>query len=244
MTDRSCRPLKALFFDAGGTLLGAQPSVGAVYAEVLGRGGRRLDGDRLEAAFRAAWQRSESRAPRGQDRFAAAGGTRAFWRRLLDETVLEAGGECALGPDEFDAVHGEFSRAERYRVYPDVRPALERARDRGFTLGIISNWDDRLRGILAQLDLARFFSVWVVSAEEGCEKPAAAMFERACARAGVQPCEAAHVGDSAVEDFDAARSAGLQAFLLERAGPAHGAGVISHLGAMLDLLDAGQEEVG
>ena len=91
--------------------------------------------------------------------------------------------------------------------------ALEAA---GLRLAVVSNWDRRLPDILAGLELSGYFSEVVVSASEGIEKPASAIFHRALERLGVLPERALHVGDSPVEDYLGAEMAGLSAALVDR----------------------------
>ena len=64
--------------------------------------------------------------------------------------------------------------------------------------------------------LTPHFQTVSVSAIEETGKPDAQIFLRTCARLGVAPAEALHVGDSLREDFHGARDAGLAAVLLDR----------------------------
>lgn len=64
--------------------------------------------------------------------------------------------------------------------------------------------------------MADRFGVIVASAAVGYQKPDPAIFTTALSTLGVAPAEALHVGDRRVEDLDGARSAGLQALLLDR----------------------------
>ncbi len=48
-------PVRALFFDVGGTLLHPWPSVGAIYASVARRHGMTVTVEGMERAFRESW---------------------------------------------------------------------------------------------------------------------------------------------------------------------------------------------
>src|SRR5207248_1962029 len=85
-----------------------------------------------------------------------------------------------------------------------------------YTLGIISNFDRRLRRVLEQLALAPLFRHVVISSEVGADKPDPWIFERALALAGAQPHEALHVGDEPGADWEGAGRAGLHVFRLKR----------------------------
>ena len=53
----SARPIRAVTFDVGGTLIQPWPSVGHVYAEVAAlHGYRALDAEQLNRRFAAAWR--------------------------------------------------------------------------------------------------------------------------------------------------------------------------------------------
>ncbi len=119
----------------------------------------------------------------------------------------------------FPDLYAAFSSPSAWRVYDDVLPCLEQWRRRGLKLGAISNWDDRLRPLLQQLGLAGWFDAIVISAEVGLTKPHPAIFQRAAHLLQTAPPAILHLGDSRVEDFDAARAAGFQSLLLRRHEP-------------------------
>jgi putative hydrolase of the HAD superfamily len=116
------------------------------------------------------------------------------------------------------AVYDAFGSAERWRAWDDVRPALERLRDRGVRVGVISNWDRRLAGLLEGLGLTDIVEVVVSSADVGLRKPDPRIFEMACERLGVQAGRSAHVGDHIYADVLGARTAGLAPVLIDRRG--------------------------
>jgi putative hydrolase of the HAD superfamily len=116
----------------------------------------------------------------------------------------------------FEALWRRFGEADAWRLYDDVESALGGLRARGLRLGVVSNWDTRLRGIAEGLGLARLVDFVVISAEAGVRKPDRRIFEAALARAGVAPEEALHVGDLPEEDAEGARRAGIRPVLIER----------------------------
>jgi putative hydrolase of the HAD superfamily len=104
-------------------------------------------------------------------------------------------------------------------------------------LGIISNWDSRLRALLNALALANEFETVVISCEAGVEKPDRAIFERALANLGLSPHEAFHIGDDRISDFEGPRAAGMAAALVVRKGPApEGVQTVDSLTRLLDFL--------
>jgi putative hydrolase of the HAD superfamily len=124
---------------------------------------------------------------------------------------------------------------------PEVAGTIRALKERGVRVGIISNWDSRLRALLAALGLSGEFERIIVSCEVGAEKPSRAIFAEAVEAMGTRPDEAFHVGDDLVSDYEGARSAGLESALLVRRGDAPpGAGAtVSTLDAILPLVLGG-----
>jgi putative hydrolase of the HAD superfamily len=210
------RRLTAICFDAGNTLLYAHPSPPEIYAEAMSNLGRPVEPDEVGPAFADAWAEMQQRTPPGQDRYSSlAGGERAWWGSFLRQ-VLERLEHDAPWQHLLDDLYAAFSRADVWRLFPEVKRTLQVARDRGLRLAVVSNWDHRLPEILAQLELDDFFEVVTVSALEGIEKPAPEIFTRTLDRLSVPASTTLHVGDSPREDYQGAEEAGLAALLIDR----------------------------
>ncbi len=102
----------------------------------------------------------------------------------------------------------------RAALYPDVAPALERLRER-YRLAVLSDADDGFIESRMRRNGLSFDAV-VTSEELRAYKPHISLFREVCARLGVQPSEAAFVGDSAWADIAGARHAGMQAVWINR----------------------------
>ena len=113
-------------------------------------------------------------------------------------------------------VYDEFGDPAHWRAYDDVVPAFERLRSRGLRLGIISNWDQRLERLLKGLDFGTLLDTIISSAVVGLRKPDPRIFELACARLGVAPEQAAHVGDHHYSDIVGASAVGMLPVLIDR----------------------------
>jgi putative hydrolase of the HAD superfamily len=83
-------------------------------------------------------------------------------------------------------------------------------------LAIVSNWDERLRPLLARLDLLERFEVVVVSCEAGSRKPEPRIFQAATEALGLSPDQVLHVGDSLEHDVMGARAAGMRSVGIRR----------------------------
>ena len=140
-----------------------------------------------------------------------------WWRQLVD-LVLN---EVAPSLKEFDRdnffeiVYEHFAEANVWELYPEVVEVLENLHPR-FQLAVISNFDGRLRIILEQLGVSKFFPHVFVSSELGADKPDPEIFRRALNVIHLKPNEILHVGDDPERDWKAATSVGLSIFQLER----------------------------
>lgn len=141
--------------------------------------------------------------------------TRSEWSNLLNKTFLGLT-HTPLDENLFSELYREFGRAEAWRIFDDVLPALEFLNSRRLKLGIISNWDERLRPLLHELNLDRFFQTLVVSSEAGQCKPSPAIFKHAAKLLARPPDSILHIGDNLDLDVHGATSAGFQALLLAR----------------------------
>lgn len=214
--------IKAVSFDAGGTLLRPRPSVGHVYAQVARRHGwDGLDPDELTRRFADAWRNKET-----------FNYSRPEWAALV-ATIFQGLVKRPEDPDFFDHLYRAFEQPEHWELYSDVQLALEGLTQVGYRLLITSNWDERLHNILDSLGIAGHFATVIVSLEAGCTKPDPAVFHHAADRMRLKPDEILHVGDSKDEDLVGASESGMAAFLVDREAGQCSAPVISSL---LDLL--------
>lgn len=214
-------PLRAVTFDATGTLFYA-PRLGEIYSEVLGRHGLAVTPPEARRLVREVWQEFAIAHPLGADRFSThPDGARGWWRRFVErlaDRIKFAGSSLPSAPFAAAELYSRFGAASAWEVYAEVPATLDALRERGLALAVVSNWDDRLPHLLADLGLAERFDVIVHSAAVGREKPDSAIFQAALTRLGVSAEETLHVGDGVHEDFEGAEAAGLQALLLVR-GP-------------------------
>jgi len=206
--------LKAIFFDAVGTLFRLTKTVGDHYAYVGREVGLDLNPQNLERAFHAAWEKMPQRAaidgPREND-------DKGWWRELVD-LVLEQAAPALSEFDRdnfFEIAYEHFAEAGVWEIYPEVPGVLEQSQPR-FQLAVISNFDGRLRFILQHLGISKFFSHVFISSELGADKPDPEIYRRALKLIDRKPTEVLHVGDDSQRDWEAASAAGLSVFRLDR----------------------------
>lgn len=217
-TGEQAAAIRAVTFDVGGTLIECWPSVGHVYAEVAAMHGHGLiSAELLNRNFKRAWQR-----------FKDFRHTASQWSEIVDQTFhgsIDPLPSRSFFPELFE----RFSEPDAWRIFADVVPALKALRSQGLKLGIISNWDERLRPLLRKLALDSHFEIISVSCELGACKPNRVLFESTCAALGAEPAQTLHVGDSIEMDVRGAEAAGLRALWLRRGARRSSAGVIRSL---------------
>jgi FMN phosphatase YigB (HAD superfamily) len=96
--------------------------------------------------------------------------------------------------------------------------ALRRIRDGGYIIGVVSNADGRIERFLRHVGLLELVDFVVDSGVVGIEKPDPGIFRIALERAGVAPADAVHVGDFYDIDVLGARASGIRALLLDQEG--------------------------
>lgn len=214
--------IQAVTFDVGGTLIEPWPSVGHVYARVAEEQGvHGLSPDKLNERFVSAWKRLDCRAESRED-----------WAAIVRATF--DGVATFTHPDVlFQTLYTRFMQPSCWRVFDDVVPTLKALRKRRIRLGILSNWDDRLRPLLERLGLAGFFEVVVVSCEVDCRKPEVRIFHLAAQAFGLRPEQVLHVGDNHEHDLEGAARAGLTAVGIRRGGSGQDPCWIPHLAELL-----------
>jgi putative hydrolase of the HAD superfamily len=205
--------VRAVFFDAVGTLIHPDPPASAVYAEAARRFGSRLDLPTVAARFRAAFRR--------QEEIDHASGLRtdearevARWRAIVAEVL-----DDVTDPEDcFAYLYAHFARPSAWRTDPEAAAVLAELRGRGYRLGIASNFDGRLRRVAEGLPGLAPVEYLVISSEVGWRKPAPAFFLQMCAECGLPPAEVLLVGDDPVNDHGGARACGLHALLYGAVG--------------------------
>ncbi len=207
--------LRAVFFDVGNTLVFPHPSVSEVCRQILAEEGHVHDLGAIDALMPLVDAFYEDRYRSDDTFWTDEAETSQVWIGMYSLLCRELGIE-----DEAERialrVYDEFGRADRWRAYDDVIPAFRRLRDRGLRLGLISNWDKRLTGLMEGMGISPLLDTIVSSAEVGLHKPDPRIFELACERLGVRPDECAHVGDHQYADVLGARTVGMFPILIDR----------------------------
>ena len=203
--------IRAVVFDAVGTLIVPKPAVAEVYGDVGQRHGSRYRSEQLRERFAeafgvqealdrsAGWVTDEARELRR-------------WRDIvamvLDDVTDPAG--C------FAELYEHFARPSSWTCVPGTGPLLADLRRGRMKTALASNFDHRLLPIVRGLpELAGLDAVYVSSAL-GWRKPARGFFDAVAGGLGVPAGDILFVGDDPTNDLLGATEAGMQAILFDR----------------------------
>lgn len=207
--------VRAVFFDAGNTLLYPRLEEVAAHLTALGFPATVEDFHAAERAGKAKldewlWpQIRQGDVPRKIDHY--------YWGEYLAALMRRVKAPEPERGRLMNAVIERFRDITLWsRVYPDTVPLLQELHARGLRLGVISNSIGTIEQQLQRAGLARHFETVIDSAIVGVEKPHPEIFQIALSRVGAAASEAAFVGDTYVTDVGGAHLAGLAGVLIDR----------------------------
>ena len=96
---------------------------------------------------------------------------------------------------------------------PEVLAALDRLKQRGMRLGLISDCGPSVPLLFLQSPLARFIDVPVFSCEERIKKPSSCIYQRICQRLEIRAQECIYVGDGSSQELTGAAAVGMRPIL-------------------------------
>jgi 2-haloacid dehalogenase len=178
-------------FDCYGTLIDWDGGVRAELARVFGE-------DRADELV-VRYHELEPELQRDGDR---------TYRQVLTESMRQLG---APHGEE----HGLAESLPGWRAFPEVRPALEEVRDRGWRLAILSNTDDDFIAA-SQVQIGAHFDEVVVAQEIGSYKPAHRHWEIFFDRTRAPREGHVHVAASLFHDIAPANQLGLRSVWINR----------------------------
>ena len=207
--------IKVVLFDVGSTLIRPCPSVAETMGRVAAERGHALTVRDFESFMPAMDAFYEAEYQRDGDFWCSHEGSVAIWRDQYRYVCHLAGiGHDAQGMAL--SVYEAYQSADSWEVYKDVTGCLRALKERGYTLGVVSNWDAELEGLLRDLRLLPYFDTVVSSAVVGYRKPNPVIFQLACEQLDVRANEVLHVGDHVSADGEGASAAGIRPVIIDR----------------------------
>ncbi len=233
--------IRAVFLDAGETLLSPHPSFEELFCTTLAECGSEVTPQDVEQVVGSLTTFTDFlRDQTGMSPWStSAEASRQFWG-LFYAQLLERLGVADSDQKLADAVYGRFTSYDSYRLFEDSLPAIQALKSAGLAVGLISNFEGWLEGMLTQMGLADSFDPMIISGNEGLEKPDPAIFNLALERGRVSGSETAYVGDHLRLDVEASKAVGMTGILIDRKGrhPGFEGHRIESLSDLLPLLEA------
>lgn len=212
--------LKAISFDADGTLLGTFPESPRgfenFFLNAAKEHGKPLSLAELEPILHSLQHELRRRRKQGFNPYASEEHIRKLWLWYYEQVFTA----CNLPQPESLALTmlERFESGEFTGLYSDTLPCLEYFLQKNVPMILISNYAAILEKFLADLGIKHFFNATLISAIEGVEKPSLQIYRRGAEKLKLKPHEILHVGNDLDEDYHGAVAAGYQAVLLDRDG--------------------------
>jgi putative hydrolase of the HAD superfamily len=210
---------RAIFFDAGFTLLEPVRPVADVYlsaAEILGVA---LPVEPFRERLGRLWAQLNRRyRSAAEDLRSSEAIERDAWRSFTFELARPYPELLRIHAEWLARLFDYFDGPQAWRPAAGATELLETLKANGATIGVISNWHQALHGILADHGLARHLDFVLTSAEVGYKKPHRRIFEAGLEQSGCLPHQAVHIGDSWAEDVAGACALGMQSVYVSRGG--------------------------
>jgi len=201
--------LRAVLFDVDFTLARPGPELGAEgYVRIAGRYGMQLDPELYDEA--------RARALESMKRHPDFRHDEEVWYAFAERVILGMGGDPARARPCAVEIERGWERSENFHLYEDALPVLDELRRHRLKLGLVSNGARDLDEFLVHHRLE--VDAALGSRAHGVTKPDPTIFSAVLGQLGVEPEDAAMVGDSPEDDIEGARALGMQAFLIDRDG--------------------------
>jgi putative hydrolase of the HAD superfamily len=218
--------VRAVVFDAVGTLINADPPVASVYHQAGARYGSSLPICDVIANLKAAivcnflGETSDEKLERSR------------WRQVVAETFSDIDDTSELFRELWD----HFANAAHWRAADDAEGVCRELNSRGYAIAVGSNFDARLIAISRVLSPLDSIGSIYVSSQVGYSKPHPEFFRRVQDSLQLEPSQLLMVGDSQTNDYAAPRAAGWQSLWLAHDSPDSSADVITSLADVVEYL--------
>ena len=198
--------IRVVLFDAVGTLIRPAPPVAEVYHRAGLRHGSQLDKEQIAQRFRSAFARHNDGGATDEAR------ERQRWQSIVAD-VFEDVANARDGL--FAALWRHFADSRHWSLLDDVRPAWQALRRRGLSIGIASNFDQRLEAICREIEPLKQADCVFYSSQIGFPKPRLEFFRRVEQQLALAPHQILLIGDDRENDGEGARRAGWHSLLVD-----------------------------
>ena len=223
--------IRAVAFDAVGTLIEAVPSVAEAYRWAGLKVGLDLPTEIIRQRFYQVFSADDTNGSNATNE----PNERKRWRRIVGFCLPELGEKEANFA--FDLLWEHFANPNHWRLFDDVAETVATLHESGLNLCVASNFDARLRGVWAGLIGVEMLSDrLIISSEVGERKPGKGFYEAVTRQLGVPVNEILFVGDDWVNDIATPASLGFQTALIDRKGRMARPGSLQSLAELVGLI--------
>ncbi len=208
---------KIIFFDVANTLLHLKKSVTETYADFASTNDSYINPKLLKQPLKEVWNELSikyndvSNLKYGVDEKSS----KQWWNLYVNKVFERAGYKGDINTF-FDKLYYYFGSADPWILYDDAIETIVGVKKKGYKTGILSNWDHRLKNLIIDLDIDKYFDHIFISSYIGYEKPNRRIFEHALNISGIKPEDAYHIGDSYREDILGALNVGIKPLFIRR----------------------------
>ncbi|MBD3407526.1 MAG: HAD-IA family hydrolase [Candidatus Lokiarchaeota archaeon] len=136
---------------------------------------------------------------------------------LVDKTLLKQLGVTENLDDlaaQYQSLWIDLLESTGHAPLPGAKEVLSYLKEKGYLLGVASNWDKPPHKQLEEHDLLKFFDDIQWTLVRGYAKPSPYMLIMASHNLGVNPRRCVFIGNSIAKDVEAAKRAGMKSILL------------------------------
>ncbi len=210
-----------LWFDLGYTLVKQDREI--KMRQYLSENGYDVSHDFLEKAYHLADKKFMRKRHEYGELFSLA-----FYRQYLSNLIKYL--EIRLTPEALiDCVmENKKGKEAVWSCFDYTHDTLSELKREGYSLGLLSNWDDTARKVLMDNALDSYFDHIVISSEVGFQKPDSRIFEHALTQCGKEAENCLYIGDNFYDDVIGSSAVGMDSILINRFGT-FGVEEIEHL---------------
>lgn len=206
--------IKAVFFDAIDTLFQAYPDKITMYQRIVFEvTGLKVPYETMREAWEVVLTETEAAAVIEK---AESSAEELAWVGFNGNLLRQLGytGDCATMGEKLK--QESWGNPNNYRLFPDVLQTLKALKEKGITIGCISNEDGFLNKFFEQMGIEPYFEFILASEEVGVEKPSPQIFLEGLKKTKLSASEVIFVGDSLTSDYFGASSVGMKPLLIDR----------------------------
>jgi len=203
--------IETVIFDFGDTLATLNPSKEEIVYEFLASKGLNLSLENIKYAYRVVdyyYKQSALKLIKSNDK-------KDFLIKINYELLKVIG--LSLKSELWSAeLYEYFKSKKRWELFSEVIPVLKRLNEVGYKTAILANWDRRLKDIVKDMAIEKYFSHILCSEEISIEKPDPEIFLYLLKVMALNSEKAIYVGNEYETDVIGARDAGLIPVLIDR----------------------------